>query len=104
MGFPMTMFPVLFAIPRVSGWLAQWPNGGADPEQKINRPRQLYMGEGRGLFRSKSAPSRSREEAVSTAHLRPAVRPLRRPLRLGAVAGPVRDEEGAALNRPCGLR
>jgi len=45
MGFPVTMFPVLFAIPRTSGWLAQWAEMVRDPEQKITRPRQLYIGE-----------------------------------------------------------
>ena len=44
MGFPVAMFPVLFAIPRTSGWLAQWLEMLADPEQKIARPRQLYVG------------------------------------------------------------
>ena len=46
MGFPMTMFPVLFAIPRMSGWLAQWEEMLLDPEQKIARPRQIYLGHG----------------------------------------------------------
>ena len=44
MGFPMTMFPVLFAIPRTSGWIAQWQEMLLDPEQKISRPRQVYSG------------------------------------------------------------
>jgi citrate synthase len=44
MGFPVDMFPVLFAIPRTSGWLAQWEEMLLDPEQKIARPRQLYLG------------------------------------------------------------
>jgi citrate synthase len=44
MGFPMTMFPVLFAIPRTSGWMAQWAEMVRDPEQKIARPRQVYIG------------------------------------------------------------
>jgi citrate synthase len=44
MGFPVTMFPVLFAIPRTSGWMAQWEEGLLDPEQKIARPRQVYLG------------------------------------------------------------
>jgi citrate synthase len=44
MGFPMTMFPVLFAIPRVSGWIAQWEEMLLDQEQKISRPRQVYLG------------------------------------------------------------
>ncbi|HUZ79001.1 MAG TPA: citrate synthase [Thermoplasmata archaeon] len=44
MGFPTDMFPVLFAIPRMSGWLAQWQEMLLDEEQKIARPRQLYVG------------------------------------------------------------
>jgi citrate synthase len=43
-GFPVEMFPVLFAIPRTSGWLSQWQELRGDPEQKIARPRQLYLG------------------------------------------------------------
>ncbi|HXY19278.1 MAG TPA: citrate synthase [Gemmatimonadales bacterium] len=46
MGFPVAMFPVLFAIGRMPGWLAQWQEGSADPEQRIARPRQIYVGEG----------------------------------------------------------
>ena len=44
MGFPIDMFPVLFAIPRTSGWLAQWEEMLLDKEQKIARPRQVYLG------------------------------------------------------------
>jgi citrate synthase len=44
MGFPMDMFPVLFAIPRTAGWLAQWAEMLLDEEQKIARPRQIYLG------------------------------------------------------------
>ncbi len=44
MGFPVDMFPVLFAIPRTVGWLAQWREMIQDPEQKIARPRQVYVG------------------------------------------------------------
>jgi len=44
MRFPVDMFPVLFAIPRVSGWLAQWQEMLEDPDQKISRPRQIYLG------------------------------------------------------------
>ena len=47
MGLPVEMFPVLFAIPRTAGWLAQWQEMLGDPEQKIARPRQLYVGSGR---------------------------------------------------------
>jgi len=44
MKFPVDMFPVLFAIGRMSGWLAQWQEMLLDPEQKIARPRQVYLG------------------------------------------------------------
>jgi citrate synthase len=44
MRFPVDMFPVLFAIPRTSGWLAQWVEMLDDPDQKIARPRQIYLG------------------------------------------------------------
>ena len=46
MGFPVAMFPVLFAIGRMPGWLAQWQEGSVDPEQRISRPRQIYVGQG----------------------------------------------------------
>ena len=44
MGFPIEMFPVLFAIPRTSGWMAQWNEAVQDPAQRIVRPRQIYDG------------------------------------------------------------
>jgi citrate synthase len=44
MGFPVDMFPVLFAIPRTAGWLAQWDEMLQDKDQKIARPRQIYQG------------------------------------------------------------
>jgi citrate synthase len=44
MGFPVDMFPVLFAIPRTAGWIAQWEEMLNDPDQKIVRPRQIYLG------------------------------------------------------------
>jgi len=44
MGFPVDMFPMLFAIPRTAGWLAQWLELLQDKEQKIARPRQVYTG------------------------------------------------------------
>ncbi len=44
MGFPLDMFPVLFAIPRTAGWLAQWDEMLRDSDQKIARPRQIYVG------------------------------------------------------------
>jgi len=69
MGFPMTMFPVLFAIPRTSGWMAQWAEMVRDQEQKIARPRQVYVGEGeRHWIPIERRPKPDmREEAVSEA-------------------------------------
>jgi len=45
LGMPVEMFPVLFAIGRTSGWIAQWLERIDDPAQKIARPRQIYTGE-----------------------------------------------------------
>jgi citrate synthase len=45
LGLPVEMFPVMFAIGRTSGWIAQWLEMVQDPEQKIARPRQIYTGE-----------------------------------------------------------
>jgi citrate synthase len=44
LGIPTDMFTVIFAIPRTSGWVAQWMEMNGDPEQKISRPRQIYAG------------------------------------------------------------
>ncbi len=44
MGFPVEMFPVLFAIGRTPGWLAQWHEMLTDEDQRIARPRQVYLG------------------------------------------------------------
>jgi citrate synthase len=49
-GLPTAAFTVLFAIPRTSGWIAQWEEMLLDAEQKIARPRQLYVGEPRRSF------------------------------------------------------
>ncbi|MGL5303788.1 MAG: citrate/2-methylcitrate synthase, partial [Aeromonas sp.] len=43
-GIPMSMFTVIFAIARTIGWIAHWNEMHSDPEQKIGRPRQLYIG------------------------------------------------------------
>jgi len=45
MGFPTEFFTVLFAIARTAGWLSQWEEMLLDKEQKIARPRQIYIGE-----------------------------------------------------------
>lgn len=65
MKFPMDMFPVLFAIPRTAGWVAQWEEMLLDPEQKIARPRQIYLGQLRRDYypitnRPGQAPARDR--------------------------------------------
>jgi citrate synthase len=57
MGFPVDMFPVLFAIGRTPGWLAQWEEMLEDSDQKIARPRQIYLGEDERKF----VPMRKRE-------------------------------------------
>ena len=54
MGFPVDLFPVLFAIPRTAGWIAQWEEMLDDPEQKIARPRQVFLGYGRRDYVSMS--------------------------------------------------
>ena len=50
LGFPEDMFTVLFAVARTVGWIAQWKEMIEDPEQKIGRPRQLYIGAGERKF------------------------------------------------------
>ena len=65
MGFPTEMFPVLFAIPRVSGWMSQWEEGLLDPEQKIARPRQIYLGEEHRNY----VPIEQREAALTGSRL-----------------------------------
>ena len=47
MGFPTSMFTVLFAVARTVGWISQWSEMIEDPQQKIGRPRQLYTGAAR---------------------------------------------------------
>jgi citrate synthase len=44
MGIPTNMFTVMFAIGRLPGWIAQWKEGYDDPNWKLSRPRQIYMG------------------------------------------------------------
>ncbi len=69
MGFPPEMFPVLFAIARTAGWVAQWGELVTDPEQKIARPRQLYVGEAPRSYVPLEArrPRGASEDAVSAA-------------------------------------
>jgi citrate synthase len=63
MRFPLDMFPVLFAIPRTSGWLAQWVELLEDPDQKIARPRQIYLGQRNRDY----VPMEQRQSAESVA-------------------------------------
>src|ERR671915_83840 len=55
LGFPVEMFPVLFAIPRTAGWIAQWEEMLLDEEQKIARPKQIYTGDKKRDYISLSA-------------------------------------------------
>jgi citrate synthase len=67
MGFPLDMFPVLFAIARTVGWVAQWEEMLLDSEQKIARPKQIYVGSGPrdyvGIGQRTPAPVKSAVEA-----------------------------------------
>jgi citrate synthase len=58
MGFPVEMFPVLFASPRTAGWMAQWAELLTDEEQRIARPKQVY----RGMDTRAYVPIEQREE------------------------------------------
>jgi citrate synthase len=64
MGFPVDMFPVLFAIPRTVGWLAQWREMIQDPEQRIARPRQVYVGQRRRSFEPIEKRNATRKKAA----------------------------------------
>jgi citrate synthase len=50
LGIPRDMFTVLFAVSRCAGWLAQWNESFADKQQRISRPRQLYVGSGKRAY------------------------------------------------------
>ena len=51
LGFPVSMFTVIFALARTVGWVAQWNEMIEDPSQRIGRPRQLYTGENKRKFK-----------------------------------------------------
>lgn len=66
LNIPVEMFPVMFAIPRTSGWLAHWAEGITDPEQRIARPRQLYLGSDERSYAPRSKrPAGGEEDEVS---------------------------------------
>ena len=66
MRFPVDMFPVLFAIPRTAGWIAQWVELLRDPDQKIARPRQVYLGHARRDYVRLEQRGRQQQEAKTT--------------------------------------
>jgi citrate synthase len=70
LGFPVEMFPVLFAIPRTAGWIAQWREMITDSEQKIARPRQIYTGQRTRKYvpMTKRARSDAKHDAGSHSH------------------------------------
>ncbi len=112
MGFPVDMFPVLFAIPRTAGWLAQWEEMLRDPDQKIARPRQIYIGRRAARLRAAGPADvdvigRRPTEALWSRASAPGRRssPLAagvgRPLRLGAAGAPQAPavDRGVAVRR-----
>ncbi len=87
MGFPVEMFPVLFAIPRTSGWMAQWEEMLLDPEQKIARPKQVH----RLVARRDYVPRSKRSLRAAASNRRAGcVRRHRSRCRLGACASELR--------------
>ena len=60
MGYPTDYFTVLFALGRLPGWIAQWEEMLNDPEQKISRPRQTYVGLRRARVRADGADALAR--------------------------------------------
>ena len=86
MGFPTTMFTVLFALARTVGWIAQWKEMIEDPHQKLGRPRQLYTGSPRSANISRC---RSGSNPALAAQLR-----IIRPGQIGAAPGEAAAEGG----------
>jgi citrate synthase len=66
MAFPTDFFTVLFAVARVSGWMAQWEEMILDKEQKIARPRQIYIGAGERQYTDQLADKfpRARKDSI----------------------------------------
>ena len=71
LGLPVAMFPVMFAIGRTSGWIAQWLEMVQDSEQKIARPRQIYTGERDRDYVPIEQSARAAESALASGPARP---------------------------------
>ena len=69
------MFPVLFAIPRTAGWIAQWEEMLTDPDQKIARPRQIYIGAAHPRLRPARKAPLTRSAGPVAQAFRPAAMP-----------------------------
>ena len=94
MGFPEKMFTVLFAIGRLPGWIAQWREMISDPNTKIGRPRQLYIGEPERNYPSVYRP-RLTQQTTPAAHLSQGGRPAS--LFGGSPARPCRIRQAGKL-------
>jgi len=64
LGFPINMFTAIFALSRTVGWLAHWKEMIEDPDQRITRPRQLYVGPAQRPFASLDVRSKSNGAAA----------------------------------------
>lgn len=64
MGFPTDFFPVLFAIPRIVGWLAHWNEFLDDPDKKIVRPRQIYTGEDKRMYQEIGGRGKGKADVI----------------------------------------
>ena len=74
LGFPTDMFPVLFAIARASGWYTQWEENLKDDEQKIARPRQVYLGSGETAYVPQEICLPGSEKAIAYKTIQPTKR------------------------------
>ena len=95
LGLPVAMFPVMFAIGRTSGWIAQWKEMVEDPEQKIARPRQIYTGERDLTYVPDRAALATRSHAAGRC-----LRRIRRLGRPGARGDQLQDQRGAVGAQP----
>ena len=95
LGLPVAMFPVMFAIGRTSGWIAQWKEMVEDPEQKIARPRQIYTGRARPRLRAVDGASGAARYSTASRRCGAATRGPR----ASAASGAPRAPRSAASGR-----